>query len=37
MITVQGPQALELLEQLAKAGDGKPPLGCMQCGLCAGS
>ena len=27
----------ELLEQLGKSGDGKPPLGCMQCGLCAAS
>ena len=26
-----------LLEQLGKVGDGKSPLGCMQCGLCAAS
>jgi Fe-S oxidoreductase len=28
---------VELLEGLGKVGDGKPPLGCMQCGLCAAS
>ncbi len=37
MITMQGKGGVQLLEQLAKSGDGKPPLGCMQCGLCAAS
>jgi len=37
MITNQGPPGVELLEKLGKAGDGKNPLGCMQCGLCAAS
>jgi len=37
MITSEGPKGAELLDQLGKSGDGKPPLGCMQCGLCAAS
>ncbi len=37
MIAPQGQQGLELLEELSRTGDGKPPLGCMQCGLCAAS
>jgi len=37
MITSEGPKGVELLDQLGKSGDGKPPLGCMQCGLCAAS
>ena len=37
MPTVAAPRAAEVLEQLGKAGDGKPPLGCMQCGLCSAS
>ena len=37
MATVEAPRGAELLKQLGKAGDGKSPLGCMQCGLCAAS
>jgi Fe-S oxidoreductase len=37
MATLEAYAGVDLLEQLAKAGDGKPPLGCMQCGLCAAS
>jgi dimethylglycine catabolism B len=37
MTTVEAPSGAELLKQLGKAGDGKSPLGCMQCGLCAAS
>ena len=37
MATVEAPSGAELLKQLGKAGDGKPPLGCMQCGMCAAS
>ena len=37
MATVETPRGAELLKQLDKAGDGKSPLGCMQCGLCAAS
>lgn len=37
MITLQREAGIELLEQLARSGDGKPALGCMQCGLCAAS
>ena len=37
MATTQSHAGVELLEQLGKAGDGKSPLGCMQCGLCGGS
>jgi len=37
MTTVQANPGVSLLERLAKAGDGKSPLGCMQCGLCAAS
>lgn len=37
MIATQSRQGLELLEELSRTGDGKPPLGCMQCGLCAAS
>lgn len=36
-MATQAPGGVELLEQLSKAGDGKPPLGCMQCGMCAAS
>jgi len=35
MVTMQTPNGAELLEQLGKSSYGKPPLGCMQCGLCA--
>ena len=37
MATVQDHLGVELLQKLGKGGDGKPPLGCMQCGLCAAS
>ncbi|MGA2032372.1 MAG: (Fe-S)-binding protein [Thermoguttaceae bacterium] len=37
MATTQDHEGVELLERLAKGGDGKSPLGCMQCGLCAAS
>lgn len=37
MIQQQGRAGMELLEELAKANDGKSPLGCMQCGMCAAS
>lgn len=37
MITRQAESGAELLERLAGSGDGQSPLGCMQCGLCAGS
>jgi len=37
MITSEAPKGVELLEKLAKSGEGKSPLGCMQCGLCAAS
>src|SRR5512137_2676756 len=37
MATVEAPRGAELLKQLANSGDGKSPLGCMQCGLCAAS
>lgn len=37
MIATQSRQGLELLEELSRTGDGKSPLGCMQCGLCAAS
>ena len=35
MTTMQSPDGAGLLEQLGKSGNGKSPLGCMQCGLCA--
>lgn len=37
MITLEGRQGIDVLQQLAAAGDGESPLGCMQCGLCAAS
>ncbi len=37
MATIEDHAGVELLQRLSKAGDGKPPLGCMQCGLCAAS
>jgi len=35
MATVQRRAGAELLERLGKSGYGKPPFGCMQCGMCA--
>ncbi len=37
MAATQGQLGVEVLEQIGKGGDGKSPLGCMQCGLCAAS
>lgn len=37
MATATAREGVELLERLSQNGEGKPPLGCMQCGLCAGS
>ena len=37
MISTEGQTGASVLQQIGKAGDGNSPLGCMQCGLCAGS
>jgi Fe-S oxidoreductase len=37
MISSPDRAGVELLEELGKTGEGQPPLGCMQCGLCAAS
>jgi len=37
MISLESQSGRKLLEELGKLSDGKPPLGCMQCGLCAAS
>jgi Fe-S oxidoreductase len=37
MATVDALKGPALLKQLGKTNEGKPPLGCMQCGLCAAS
>jgi Fe-S oxidoreductase len=37
MELTQGQSGVEVLEQIGKSGEGKSPLGCMQCGLCAAS
>jgi len=37
MATAEVQPGRTLLEQLGQTGDGKSPLGCMQCGLCAAS
>lgn len=34
MATIESHEGAALLEQLGTSGMGKPPLGCMQCGLC---
>ena len=37
MISTNDDPGMALLERLTDSGDGKPPLGCMQCGLCSAS
>ena len=37
MISLESQSGRKLLEELGKLSDGKSPLGCMQCGLCAAS